>query len=114
MIENETASHWEPLITKVKRAFIRYPYEVGWKLTSDYSRLPSYAEQGNTLEAINTALNMLQLHYIDRDLYRSGNSVVVVTAGSGVFEVDKDLAEITKQRMMDNGIGEFLSSIQNI
>lgn len=81
--------------------------EVGWKLTSDYVRLPSIAAQGNILEAINTALNMLQLHYIDRDLHRVGNSIVVVSAGSGVFEVHKTLAAITKQRMMDNGIGKY-------
>jgi len=89
----------------MKKAFIRYPSEAGWKLTSDYSRLPSFAAQGNILEAINTALNMLQLHFIDRDLQRCGNSILFVSPGSGVFEVDKGLAGITKQRMMDNGIG---------
>ena len=83
--------------------------EVGWKVSrgNTYSRVPSTAAQGNILEAINTALNVMQLHYVDRDLYRCGNSVVVVSAGSGVFEVDKNLAAITKQRMMDNGIGKF-------
>lgn len=110
VIENETRPDWETLVTKIKRKFISFPLEVGWKLTSDYARLPSFAAQGNTLEAINTALNMLQLHYIDRDLHRVGNSIVVVSAGSGVFEVDKGLAAITKQRMMDNGIGKYFRS----
>lgn len=105
VIENENCVDWETLVTKMKKAFIRYPVEAGWKLTSDCSRLPSFAAQGNILEAINTALNMLQFHYIDRDLHRCGNSILVVSAGSGVFEVDKGLAGITKQRMMDNGIG---------
>ncbi len=57
---------------------------------------------------------MLQLHYIDRDLHRVGNSIVVVSAGSGVFEVDKKLSAITKQRMMDNGIGECFVCISKI
>jgi phage-related tail fiber protein len=99
-------------VTTIKKAFIRYPSEVGWALTKDYSRLPSFAAQGNILEAINTALNMLQLHFVDRDLHRCGNSIVVVSAGSGVFEVDKGLAGITKQRMMDNGIGKLSSANQ--
>ena len=88
-----------------------YPREVGWRVSRDksYLRVPSTAAQGNILEAINIALNVMQLHYVDRDLHRSGNSVVIISAGSGVFEVDKDLAGITKQRMMDNGIGEFCS-----
>jgi hypothetical protein len=105
IIENENCADWESLVTKIKKAFIRYPEEVGWKLTPECSRLPSFAAQGNILEAINTALNMLQHHFIDRDLHRCGNSILVVSAGSGVFEVDKGLAGITKQRMMDNGIG---------
>jgi len=63
------------------------------------------------LEAINVALNVLQLHYMDRDLHRTGNSVVVVSAGNGVFEVDKKVAGITKQRMMDNGIGSDMLSL---
>ena len=42
---------------------------------------------------------------MDRDLTRTGNSIVVVSPGSGVFEVDKSLANITRQRMMDCGVG---------
>ena len=100
-------TNWDSIVTDVKKAFVSYPSEVGWTVSRDntYSRVPSTAAQGNILEAINTALNVMKLHYIDRDLKRSGNSVVIISAGSGLFEVDKNLAGITKQRMMDNGIG---------
>ncbi len=107
--ENVTKStSWDSIVTDVKKAFVSYPLEVGWKISPEnkYSRVPSTAAQGNILEAINVGLNVLQLHYVDRDLHRSGNSIVVVSAGSGVFMVDKSLAGITKQRMMDNGIGK--------
>ena len=53
----------------------------------------------------------MQYHYLDRDLHRSGNSIVVISPGCGVFEVDKDLAGITYQRMMDNGIGSDMLSL---
>eukprot|EP00551_Chaetoceros_affinis_P006665 CAMPEP_0203671262 /NCGR_PEP_ID=MMETSP0090-20130426/7095_1 /ASSEMBLY_ACC=CAM_ASM_001088 /TAXON_ID=426623 /ORGANISM="Chaetoceros affinis, Strain CCMP159" /LENGTH=1430 /DNA_ID=CAMNT_0050536291 /DNA_START=64 /DNA_END=4353 /DNA_ORIENTATION=+ len=112
--ENVTKSmNWESIIFDVKKAFVRYPSEVGWRVSpgNTYSRVPSTSAEGNILEAINTALNVMQLHYIDRDLYRCGNSIVVVSAGSGVFEVDKNLAGITKQRMMDNGIGSDMLSL---
>lgn len=79
------------------------------------SRIPSTAAQGNLLEAINVTLNVLSLHYIDRDLHRTGNSIVVISAGNGVFEVGKKMAGITKQRMMDNGIGsDMLVRYQHI
>lgn len=52
-----------------------------------------------------STLNVMQYHYLDRDLHRTGQSIVIVSPGSGVFEVDKGLSSITYQRMLDNGIG---------
>lgn len=37
-------------------------------------------------------VNVLEKHYLDRDLTRSGNSVVMITAGQGVFNVDGKLS----------------------
>jgi len=108
IIENETRTDWETLIYKVKKEFLQYPTEVGW---NERDHVPSNATQGNVLEAINVTLNLLQLHYMDRDLYRTGNSIVIVSPGQGVFEVNKGLAGITKQRMMDNGIGSDMLSL---
>ena len=112
VIENETRADWDSLIVKLKEAFWQYPSLVGWNLASDHtSRRPSTANQGNVLEAINTTLNLLQYHYYDRDLHRTGNSIVLVSAGGGVFEVERGLAAITYQRMMDNGIGSDMLSL---
>ncbi len=44
-------------------------------------RQPSDAACGNFLEALNTALNLLDKHYMDRDLARTGNSIVVISPG---------------------------------
>jgi hypothetical protein len=98
VIENDTGPDWDSLIIRIKEAFVRYPLEVGWRFSSHgYSCRPSAASQGNLLEAINVTLNLLQFHYLDRDLQRTGNSIVLVSAGNGVFEVDKGLAGITYQ-----------------
>lgn len=48
---------------------------------------------------------------MDRDLQRTGNSIVLLSAGAGIFTVDFQLAQITKQRMMDNGIGMDMLSL---
>ena len=66
---------------------------------------PALAHQGNLLEAINLCLNILDKHYMDRDLTRTGQAIVLFTPGNGVIEVDRALTSITKQRMMDNAIG---------
>lgn len=112
VIENETKSDWDGLVVRLKEAFLSYPSEVGWNLLSGVgARRPSTSGQGNLLEALNVTLNLLQYHFYDRDLHRTGNSIVIVSAGNGVFEVDKKLAQITYQRMMDNGIGSDMLSL---
>lgn len=42
-------------------------------------------------------------HYINRNFDRTGQMSVVITPGVGVFEVDRLLMILTKQRMIDNG-----------
>jgi len=112
VVENATCADWESLIVQFKEAFVKYPSEVGWNLSSgEDARRPSSAAQGNVLEAINVTLNLLQFHYLDRDLHRTGNSVVLVSGGNGVFEVTKALASITYERMMVNGIGSDMLSL---
>lgn len=110
VVENEMNAG-DNLIHKMKQEFVNYPKEVKWDLTRGNERTPSTASQGNILEAINITLNLLHLHFIDRDLHRTGNSIVVITPGNGVFEIEKNLAGITKQRMMDNGIGSDMLSL---
>ena len=111
VIENETTSDWDSLIVRIKREFVRYPFDVGWNLSNEHGRRPSTAAQGNILEAVNVTLNLMQFHFLDRDLHRVGNSIVIVSPGCGVFEVDRNLAGITYQRMMDNGIGSDMLSL---
>lgn len=90
-----------------KRANPRY--NVKWKTLPH--GVPTRASEGNVLEAINVTLNILDKHYMDRDLRRTGQSIVMLTAGSGVFHTPQKLSQITKQRMMDNGVGMDLISL---
>ena len=114
VIQNETNANdavTNSMIHRMKQEFVAFPKGVKWNLAASNERTPSTATQGNILEAINITLNLLHLHYIDRDLHRTGNSIVIITAGNGVFEISKNLAGITKQRMMDNGIGSDMLSL---
>lgn len=66
---------------------------------------PSTALKGNILEAINIACTQFANDYVDRDLIRTGVSVVVITAGTGVFDVNRDLLNLTSQNLTNNGVG---------
>ena len=47
---------------------------------------------------------------MDRDLYRTGQSVVLITAGTGVFYVDRHMVLLTKRRLYQYGVGIDLIS----
>jgi hypothetical protein len=66
---------------------------------------PTAALRGNILEAINIASSQFSCDYIDRDLVRTGISVMVITAGTGVFEVDAMALVRTTESLTNNGIG---------
>lgn len=63
------------------------------------------ASQGNILEAVNLALNIFDKHYIDRDLSRTGLSIVVISPTVGLLEASKNLIRLTTERMIEDGIG---------
>ncbi|KAK0119594.1 vacuolar membrane-associated protein iml1 [Cadophora gregata] len=66
---------------------------------------PSLAMHGNVLEAINLASQQFSHDYIDRDLMRTGISIVVITPCPGLFEVDYETLRMTTENLTGNGIG---------
>lgn len=66
---------------------------------------PSLAMYGNVLEAINLASSQFSNDYIDRDLMRTGISIVVITPSPGLFEVDYETLRMTTETLIGNGIG---------
>ncbi|KAI9090275.1 hypothetical protein DFS34DRAFT_585192 [Phlyctochytrium arcticum] len=109
VVDWEIRSDWSHVLIPLKKEFISFQRDVLQQPTLDGSTIlagaNSTASEGNILEAINLALNPFDRHYIDRDLSRTGLSIVIVTPGPGLFEGDKKLLRLTAQRMVDNGIG---------
>ncbi|XP_013864451.1 DEP domain-containing protein 5 [Austrofundulus limnaeus] len=104
--QNERRDEWTPLLVTIKKLFIQYPVLVRLKEADGFPvGFNSTAVQGNYLEAINLSFNVFDKHYINRNFDRTGQMSVVITPGVGVFEVDRLLMILTKQRMIDNGIG---------
>lgn len=74
----------------------------------------SKALYGNLLEAINLASSLFAHDYIDRDLMRTGISIVVITPGPGVFEVEYETLRRTTEALVGNGIGIDLICVPKI
>ena len=51
------------------------------------------------------ALSAFDKHYVDRDLQRTGLSIIIITAGTSHFNVEKNLLRLTMERMIDEGFG---------
>lgn len=111
-VQNERYDEWNSTVILLKKLFNTYQDEVlryheKWEkpIPKAYN---SAASQGNILEVLNMSLNVFEKHYMDRSFDRTGQLSVIISPGVGVFEVDYDLTSITKQRIIDNGIGSDL------
>ncbi|XP_043269598.1 GATOR complex protein Iml1 isoform X3 [Venturia canescens] len=111
-VQNERFEDWSNILVQLRKLFTDYQ-----KIVLEYHEKPeinmpeatnSTAAQGNFLEVLNMSLNVFEKHYLDRSFDRTGQLSVVITPGVGVFEVDRELTNVTKQRIIDNGVGSDL------
>lgn len=73
---------------------------------------PRTSDKGNILEAINLASLQYSKDYIDRDLVRTGISAIVISPGSGIFEVEYNMLKLTTDTLLGSGIGIDLVCLQ--
>ena len=57
----------------------------------------SRADQGGVLEAVNLIMNRCDKDFMDRDLRRTGTSILLLTAGNGVLRVPPNITRLTQQ-----------------
>ena len=112
VVQNEKYEDWTFALIKLKTIFHEYKNTVlnfhahpGVKLPRGYN---STAAEGNVLEVLNMSLNVFEKHTVDRNFERTGQMCVVITPSTGVFEVDRELLTLTKQKSIDYGIGNDL------
>ncbi|XP_017135355.1 GATOR complex protein Iml1 isoform X9 [Drosophila miranda] len=111
-IQNERNDDWCTVLGQLRKLFTSYQETVLRYHERQHMKIPpatnSTATQGNFLEVLNISLNTFEKHYLDRTFDRTGQLSVVITPGVGVFSVDRELTNITKQRIIDNGVGSDL------
>ncbi|XP_026474994.1 GATOR complex protein DEPDC5 isoform X3 [Ctenocephalides felis] len=111
-VQNERYDDWSGILVQLRKLFTSYQQIILNYHEKPGVRIPqainSTAAQGNFLEVLNMSLNVFEKHYLDRSFDRTGQLSVVITPGVGVFEVDRELTNVTKQRIIDNGVGSDL------
>ncbi|KAI5450651.1 vacuolar membrane-associated protein iml1 [Naganishia albida] len=111
IVDFETRSEWATILPVLKQQLLETHEQIllnhhrGGDAEDEakiIGRL-SFAYEGNVLESINLVLNPFDEHHIDRDLSRTGLSIMVVTPGVGYFNVDKTMLRLTTERLLDAG-----------
>ncbi|KAI9765893.1 MAG: vacuolar membrane-associated protein iml1 [Geoglossum simile] len=124
VITDMASGEWTTILYRLKREFTIFLRDIlvqpsphvnipeAQESSSDSTRpehliagYPSAAIHGNVLEAINLASSQFLHDYIDRDLVRTGISIVVITPGTGYFEVDYEMLKATTEILVGNSIG---------
>lgn len=124
VVVNDMASgHWTTILDELKRNFRTFLRDVSILKTDDPNAAlgngpgrpskphtatiagrPSSALRGNILEAIHLASAHLAYDHIDRDMVHTGTSIIVITPGSGVFEVSYESLASTTEALANRGI----------
>lgn len=127
-----SSGKWIEILYRLRREFLTFLRDVsivggadaygrppetlaGVKTSADIESViagqPTTASRGNVLEAINLASSQFTKDYVDRDLVRTGVSLVIITAGTGIFEVDYNMLKLTTDSLVGSGIGVDLVSL---
>ncbi|XP_037068810.1 LOW QUALITY PROTEIN: GATOR complex protein Iml1-like [Pollicipes pollicipes] len=112
-VQNERYEDWTPVLSTIRHLFMGYREGL---LNFQRERAPpgappppraslSSAAHGNFLEVLNISMNVFEMHYLHRALERTGQMCVVVSPGVGVYQVERELNNLTKQRIIDYGVG---------
>eukprot|EP00002_Diphylleia_rotans_P026218 TRINITY_DN5217_c0_g1_i1.p1 TRINITY_DN5217_c0_g1~~TRINITY_DN5217_c0_g1_i1.p1 ORF type:complete len:1497 (+),score=312.24 TRINITY_DN5217_c0_g1_i1:47-4537(+) len=115
ILETVFPCDWESILFLLKREFGNYPTAANFVSPSGTKKTVgknSTAAEGNLLEAMNLALSDVEQACNSRDLTRTNHIILIATAGT-FFEVDRELTRITKQRIIDSGIGVDLVSMSS-
>ncbi|MCJ1404520.1 vacuolar membrane-associated protein iml1 [Xylographa trunciseda] len=123
LVSDMASGQWAAILTQLKKEFKVFLRDVSIRTASSAEKSslgqdsvpkgahdviagrPTAAMQGNILEAINLASSQFSCDYIDRDLVRTGLSIVVISPGTGVFEVDRTMLTMTTDTLVENGVG---------
>ncbi len=107
IIDAQINPYWPSVLRKLKEQFFKFQKSVllDFKPRTDGKLVGriSNAHDGPVLESINLAVNRFDAHHIDRDLQRSGATLIFITPGTCHFYVDKLLLRLTTERMRKLG-----------
>lgn len=99
VVDWEMHEDWQPVLCRVRKEAM--------DMLQISPELIVESRRGNVLEALHLALMIFDKHYMDRDLSKTGMSIMCVLPSGGLLEVPGnkfDLVRLAKRKVLDSGI----------
>lgn len=108
VVDQVNIFHWDRIMANLRLEFANFKRDIMLKTSNgkflmEGDSLPSV--KGNLLEAINLGITIVTDRFKNTDLKHSLNSFVVVTPGTGLFDVDYNLMAETSRKMLSLDAG---------
>lgn len=100
VVDQVHINRWSDIMASLRYEFSKFAKDVMQKESGEIEGQILPAVKGNLLEAISLATTMTTSKFLDRDLRQTNSQVIVITPGSGIFDVDYDLLYQTSTKLL--------------
>ncbi|CAN6605700.1 vacuolar membrane-associated protein Iml1p [Trichomonascus vanleenenianus] len=100
VVDQVHISRWSDIMAALRHEFTRFAKDVQQQSSGEIEGKLLPAVKGNLMEAISLATTMVTSKFLDRDLRQTNSQVIIVTPGTGIFDVDYDLLYQTSIKLL--------------
>lgn len=105
VVDQVHISKWSEIMETLRYEFSRFDRDVLLQEDGKIQGRILPAVKGNLLQVISMATSLASSRFIDRDLRRTAVQTLIVTPGTGIFDVDYDLMYQTSLQLLSVEIG---------
>lgn len=100
VVDQVHINRWSDIMASLRHEFSKFAKDVLQQKSGKIEGKILPAVKGNLLEAISLATTLITSKFLDRDLRQTNSQVIIITPGTGIFDVDYDLLYQTSTKLL--------------